>query len=458
MKTLKCNDLTYLEDAPIFKDKVAFKLKDEGYTVKESYSEYKYEKDITHIKESKCYGDNITDYDIKVKDGVVIESYKAEGPALFTYKKPATHSTKYIINREGKSIGYKISTGDIMNTTKTVDHIIFSKKSEEMMKITKEFFKGKASDGDNPRLNMLIDIRITNSDDMFIHGVETRTSFDADGNIEDLFIGNTIYTYADTGEFICVNFEPIYMSSDDDKRIVIPRLVAAHFKGVVDTHEENAEDNTNFSIEFYRKEAPKEVLATEYFVWDDETEGFRIEKISVGNKETIFIKIGKSSYTYDSTLTDSDGNTYQVTGRTLFPLSSDFFMFDEYQENISFAMTSYFDNIYETEFFGDALLSKTTIDTVIIKKNDEIYKQIIYDWNTYCASQKVVCKFGKEVEEELCITDSMTLPNGNKLVESLVQADPLNPKSIFYEAIEFDSNNFDIISSYKALAVKHIDR
>ena len=36
--------------------------------------EYKYEKDITHIKESKCYGDNITDYDIKVKDGVVIES------------------------------------------------------------------------------------------------------------------------------------------------------------------------------------------------------------------------------------------------------------------------------------------------------------------------------------------------------------------------------------------------
>ena len=440
MKTLKCNDLTYLEDAPIFRNKVAFKLKDDGYTVKESYCEYKYEKDITHIKESKCYGDNITDYDIKVKDGVVIESYKAEGPAIFTYRKPAVNSTKYIINREAKSIGYKISTGDIMNTTKSVDHIIFDKNGD-MKSVTKEFFKGKEKDGENPRLNMTINIRITDYGEIFIRGVETRTSFDDDGNIEDLFIGDATYVYADTGEFICVDFKPNYMSSDDDKRIVIPRLI-----------NENIDE---YRVEFYRKEAPKEILATEWFVNNDNSDGLTIKKMSVGNKIITFDKANL----FTAKLTDSDGNIYEVSGTTLFPLSSDFFTFDEYQKNISFAMTSYFDNIYEPSFFGDALLTVTTINEVHIIKDGKTHKRIVYNWNGYYNSQKVVEKFGNEVDEELCETNESILPNGNKLIESLIQADPLNPKSIFYEAVEFDKDGgLSPVSAYRALAVKHIDR
>ena len=50
------------------------------------------------------------------------------------------------------------------------------------------------------------------------------------------------------------------------------------------------------------------------------------------------------------------------------------------------------------------------------------------------------------------------LPNGNILRESIINADPLSGKSIFYEAAEFDKTDESKVSSYKALIVKHIDR
>lgn len=450
MKTLKCNDLTYLEDAPLFKDKVAFKINDEEYTVKESYSEYKKEKDYLHILESKCYDNNITDFDIKVINGNCIQSYKSEGPAIFSYRKPPANSTKFIINREAKSIGYKISTGDIMNTTKMVDHIIFSKKTEELMRITKEFYKGSKEDKDNPKLNMIIDIRITGTEatgNTFLIGEETRTFFDKDGNIEELVIGDTKYAYTSTGEFICIDFKFTYTSSPDHKRLVIPKLV-----------QENIGEEVGYYVQFYQKENPDVILASEYFIEDFNNDCLVLVSSDINGKKTEF-KHTELGIEFVSKFTDSNGKIYTTSGITNYPLSSDFFVFDEYQKNITFTMTPYFNNIYETEFFGDALLTNTYLKSISVENEDGTKERLIhYNYDGIYKSQKYVFKFGANTNKEICLRADTMLPNGNILRESIINADPLSGKSIFYEAAEFDKTDESKVSSYKALIVKHIDR
>lgn len=449
MKTLKCDDLTYLEDAKLFKDKIAFKLRDEDYTVKESYMEYKYEKEKIRISDSRCYGDNITDFEIVVDDTNLIGQYKGEGPVIFNYRKPPIRSNKWIINREAKSIGYKKSTGDIMNCTKTVDHIIFDKRTEGISRITKEFYKGNEKDGENPRLNMFVEVRFTDEDTnnvVFLHGVETRTSFDQDGNIEDMTTGLGTYAFMNTGELICVSMMYTFMSSEDDKRNVIPRLIEEMEDGEVPV----------YYVEFYQKEHPEIVLATEKFIANDENKELYIIESKVGNTVTTFNPVDGMSYT--SEFTDSDGYKYQVRGKTGYPLSSDYFVFDEYKGIKSFSMISYFDNIYETEYNGDAFLNTTTLELVSITKDGKIDKLINYSSDCgHYFSQHLRINHGSNVDENLCYTNKLTLPNGNILKESVINADPLNPKSVFYEAVEYDKDDI-MVSRYRALAVKHVIR
>ena len=449
-KTLKCDDLTYLEDLELFKNEVAFKIRQPEYTVKESYMEYKGldENGLRVITDSKEYMDNITDYTYKFKvDDNFIQTFKGNGPAIFTYLKPAINSTKYIINRESKSIGYQISTGDIKNCTKLVTHVIFDKKTEEFSRITTEFFKGDDKCGENPYLNMLNEIRMTGTEGIYLLGVETRTMFDKDGNIENYLVGNGKYAYTNTGDFICVNMEYTYSSTPDNRSNIIPRCKF---------------ENDVLKVEFYQKAFPHHVLSEEVFKEDTENECLILLSTHRENAETRFYYRDDNTISYIHEFTSSENNHYSVSGTTNCPLSADFFMFDEYQKNITFGKNPYFDNIYQSNYFNDAMLTHTTIENVTIgdESGVEIASYQYKNAGLCYFSQKYIDNHSSE-SKELCKYKEGTLNNGNIVIESVIAAEPSyprDPKSIFYRCVELDKVGKNIVSDYKALVVLHKER
>lgn len=457
-KILKCDDLLWLQDAPLFREEVAFKIKLGEYTVKESYQEFKEVKDgFRTVTDSKCYLNNITDYTYSVRDeDKVLNSYKGDGPAIFEYVKPYTNSTAHIVNREAKSIGYKTSTGDIQNCTKLMSHIIFEKSavSSNYKRITNEFFKGNDKDGENPVLNRLLELNFYGyeDEDNFMKALETRTLFDRDGNIEDYLISDNLYCQTEMGELICVNSKFKYSSTGDNDRNVIPRLIRSD------------KDNTLFTVEYYQKANRAVVLSSEIYKLNREEGTVRLVETTVGfgdhKRVTTFLydKLDEDgNIAYISTI-DTDGKSCCIKGYTNSPVSADYFVYDKYKDDITVGMNSYFSNIFRAEYLGAAMLTYSYITEAVIAEGSTIKSKYTYQRNNHgqYISQMYACDY-KEGITELSKIKTSKLPNGHDLVESVILAEPMYPKhtkSIFYQANEVNDKD-ELISSYTALVVDH---
>ena len=460
-KVLKCDDLLWLQDAPLFKEEVAFKIKQDEYTVKESYQEYK-ETDkygFRTVTDSKCYLNNITDYTYSIREeDNVLNSYKGDGPAIFTYMKPFTNSTSHIINREFKSIGYKTSTGDIQNCTKLMTHIVYQKTTGEFERIMNEFFKGNEKDGENPVLNKLVELKFygyNDYDDIFERAIETRTMFDRDGNIEDYLVSDNKYCRTEMGDLICVDTKVKYSSTGDNDRNIIPKLVMSE------------DDPSTFTVQYYQKINKAIVLSKERFKINEEDATVRLIESITGFGD------GKRTTTFDYNKLDKDGNpeyrsvirtdseVCTIIGYTNSPVSADYFTYDKYKNNITVGMNSYFSNIFQVEYLGAAMLTNSYITEATIRDNNlmgNIKCKYTYERNDHgqYISQNYLSDYQKE-SKELAKTKVSKLPNGHDLVESVILAEPMYPKrvkSIFYQANEVDDKN-ELISSYSALVVKH---
>ena len=470
-KILCCDDLTYLEDLPVFDSKVNFKIHDEHYTVKESYKEFKDAKQgdkdegLVKIIEKTSFDNKITEFNIKIdpSDNSIV-SYKCDGPATFAYTKPITRSARTIFNRESKSIGYKASTGELMNCTRLVRHIFFDKVTDKISALTKEFFRGDEKDGENPPLNSITHSEIIkdkkNSNDDFekrfndigLYNAETvYTMFDKDGNIEDYYktldiIGETIQ-----GELIVLDTDFIYTANDDYKEIIIPQMDVDPGAELFDEYS----SSMLLVIRYIKKSKPFVTLCTEKFMLKD---GSLIPIFIESNGTEYLLDFNdienKYSYTAKSVIDDEE---FIIEGETLFPLSADMFSITKYKGIISTAMNSYFNNIFETDNGTESFYNKNKLKSAKIKlTNNEVTFDYEYDQFDIIKSMKMT---NKNKTEELCIYQVSKLPNGNEIIESAIYAEPsfpINKKSIFYTATEV-SNGYHIESQYSCLIINQKD-
>lgn len=450
-KILKCDDLNYLEDLEVFSKYVLGKIRLDNYTVKESYSKISKEKEdgekYIKINEDKCYDNKITSFIIKVNpnDNSII-SYKADGPAIFNYVKPYTKSTPYISNREAMSIGYKVSTGDIMNTTKVFDHLIMDKVNNYPLYMTKEFFKGDEKDEDHPHLHTIINTRFifdNEEESLYSHAVEELTTIDNDGNILDFTKANVIYASTVQGENIKINHKYKYTSSENDKDNIYPKL--------------DILDENSIKVTYIRMRDPYNILGEEHFsITDNKT----LSPTYINNQ---FAEIFIDDNTRCTAKTRIDDTLYNVESDCNFPLSGDIFMFSEYKGNATFAMSSYFNNIYDTQVGGLVFLTNNSIYRISAIDNSLENKEkysIDYEYDNYEIINSQLYKFG-DTEEELCkYNNTEKLPSGNTIIESCIFAEPtfpINKKSIFYRAVEIDRHTDEIVSDYRALIVNQKD-
>lgn len=453
-KKVYCDELDYLSDLPIFKDKVNFKIHDKEYVVKESYQEVGLEKkdDEIYLKinEVKCYDNKETKYIIKLDPtNNNIISYKGDGPALFTYVKPITRSTRTIINRESKSLGYKLSSGELMNATKVNRHMVFSKTNDELIRMSKEFFKGNEDDEDHPPLNTITNVEfIDNPDDIegFKYGIETIFMFDKAGNIEEHTVANTIYGQTISGELITLDTDYKYTSSDDYKRNIIPQL--------------EVKDNNEYAIRYIQKENSFITLATETFKMNED---HLLIPLSVESKFVTaqFFLLNDGSFDCTTKVYGKDNNIddfiYTIESNTKFPLSADYFAFSNYKGDISLAKNSFFNNIYETDNGIECFMNENRLISATIEENN---KEIKYNFtlDEYEIINSCSITIDNKISNDVCIYKESILPNKNKIIESCIPAEfkfPVDKKSLFYRAVEIGNDNGKdyVVSDYRALIV-----
>ena len=455
-RVLKCDDLTYLEDLPIFSEKVNFKIHNEEYVTKESYQEYEYKDHEIKINKSDCFGNNITDTIVKLDDmscGVI--SYKTEGPAIFSYNKPITRSTRTILNREAKSIGYKISTNEIMNATRVVKHMFFDKITDEPIMLTKEFFKSDEKGKEDAPLNSITTIHFTDdpAPDGLKAGIEEFTMFDKDGNIEEYTKSENLYGLTITGEWITLNVDYKYTSCDDYKENIIPQY-------------SELEDG-KIEVSYIKKSRPYDQIAVERFIVNNENLLVPIYLKSefgetfIDEIDTVY---GMFPYTTKYTI---DDKSYSVTGMVNYPLSGDLFSYNKYKEVLSMSKLSYFDNIYESDNGLECFYNQNRITNAYFEKDnddevgDKFKARYSYHYDDYGVINIINMESIKGIDQ-VCNYKESKLPNGNKIIESCIPAEPLFPmdkKSIFYRAVEIgkkDGTEY-IASDYRALVVMQKD-
>lgn len=455
-RVLKCDDLTYLEDLPIFSEKVNSKLHNEKYIVYEEYQEREYNKsdDGIEIKisGSNQFGDKINDYTLKIdpSNNSVI-SYKFEGPAMFSYIRPITRSSRTIFNRESKSIGYNTKTNEIMSGTRVVRHIFFDKVSDELIRVTKEFFKSSEKGQEDIPLNAITNIHLNkkteNDKDSFKYGTEEFTMFDVAGNIEEYNIADAIYGETISGEFITLNIDYKYTSSDDYKEIIIPQM--------------NIVSDNKIQIRYIKKNKPYDDIATEEF---DISEGgllipTYIKNLGIEYYLTYIPENGSFDYRSVSVI---DDETYEFCGNTFFPLSQDMLAYCKANENITLSLNSMFNNIYDIDNGLDCYYNSNKIKSAKFKLNgDDADTCFSYKYDDYGIINSVISttKNGNEPIKELCKYQVSKLPNGHNIIESCFLIRPVFPydkKSIFYIAAEISKNNDGkpyICSEYKVTAI-----
>ena len=454
-KILKCDDLTYLEDLPVFKEKVNFRIHDKDYVVRESYQEIELDKNedglFIKISEDKCYDDKITTYITKLDpNNNSVISYKADGPAIFAYTKPIARSTRTILNRESKSIGYKASTGEKKNTTRVNRHLVFNKTDDYLLEMSKEFYKGNEDDEDNIPLNNTSYVSFDTTDlevemSGLLKGTEVIYGYDKDGNIEEHTISYNTYGTTVSGELITLDVNYNYTSSDDYKRNIIPQY-----------------DLTDgiYTVRYIQKEKPFITLSTEKFIMNEDKE-LVIQSIDskFGHLEFTYIP-EDNSFNYTATLEVDENEKYVLKGNCKFPLSGDFFSVDNYKDNVTLAKVAFFNNIYETDNGLDCFLNENKLhEATIDKKGDHIkYTFLLNDYDVI-KSANIRHNHGMD---ETCTYKESKLPNGNRIIESCIPAEfkfPIDKKSLFYRALEIgtDNGNDYIASDYRALVVLQKD-
>lgn len=454
-------DLNNLMLSKIFTDNVAFKLTSGEYTTHESHqiiapdiissNEGEEDSGFLTVKFDSCYDNIESTYNLVLnpEDNAII-NYKFESPYMYSYAKPYTKSNKDIINRETKSIGYK-DNGDIINSSRELYHLIFSKNTNsKLINIYKEIFKGNEKDKEDPKLNSIINIRFNYTKEelsdefapLFLKGYEEYTLLDRNGNIEDHTKANTLYADTSCGETICVDKYFDYMSSKSDNEIIIPTMVRLN------------EDNIR--IEYIRKADEKNVLSYEDFYI--ETDGTLTPTFIKNNMGEIKIERKDDTYQYIATM-ENEGNTYIVEGECNYPLSCNIFSFSYYRHILGFASLPYFDQLYCTDINGEVFLVKNKLNSVTINDGTNNH-HVTYKYDEYgmIISQEYISN--SNIVFEGCKYSTRELDNGNKLIESMILAEPvfpINKKSIFYRCIEITNEDGKeyISSDYRTVAITH---
>ena len=461
-------ELENLNNSDIFKDNVLFKLTSGDYTTYEYHQSIEPDNDdednnFLLITFDSCYDNILSTYDIvyNPEDDVII-NYKFNSKRMYSYAKPYTKTNKYIINRETKSIGYK-ENNEIRNSSRELYHLIFSKnKNSKLININREFFKGETEDGEDPKLNRLINIKFEYEDDeiddeyspVFINGIEEYTLLDKNGNIDDHTKARTIYADTSCGEMICVHKDFDYMSSRNDNEIIIPYMG-------------ESTENT-IKINYIRKADESDILATEEFYIESDgtlTPTFIKNRDGETNIERI-----NDTYLYTKVI-EHENDKYIIEATCNYPLSGNIFSYSSYKGILGFAALPYFDALYHTEVNGEIFVVKNNINKATIEKGDNIYS-FIYEYDNYGIITKQLfivhhidneTQTSYEGERNMCKYNSKTLPNGNKFIESMILAEPvypLNKKSIFYRAVEISKNEDGveyISSDYRAVMITHKD-
>ena len=271
----------------------------------------------------------------------------------------------------------------------------------------------------------------------YIDSEEELNTIDENGNILDFTLAHVVYGPTIYGELIKINHKYKYTSSENDKKNIIPKLEIIE--------NEDGKD-TLYRVLYVRLEEAYNSLGEELF---DITNNGHLVPIKL---ETPFGTIEIDDREEYKSTTIINNKEYSVEGTCNFPLSGDTFGFNEYKENISFAMNPYFRNIYDTQIAGLVFLTDNSIKLVQIGQECTIE----YEHDEYGVIKEQKYHLANNPNpENYCNYNISELPNGNTIIESSILAEPvfpINKKSIFYRTIEVDKDK-KIVSDYRALIV-----
>lgn len=455
-KVLVADDLTFLEDLPVYSDRVAFLLHKEGNIVKESYREFKkVDKDKTcnspHmvITDTKGYDDKITKYTIRAMDDVVID-YSGKGPAIETKLNQITCSDKDFYNRRSSDIGYKASTGEVMTTTTLDYHMGYEEVSRYHVPsfININAFRSIDSDPNHPLLDTSIDTLFFYDENKLISSTillarEIRQRYRPNGDLYDFKKSNVKYGYDITGELIKIDAKT-KVQFEGDRNDICPRL--------------KVDDEGLYHVRYVSMAKPYDIHVEE--IYELAEDAFVLKKI-INNDINVTIDFkweDYEEYYYSAKHTSSDGTTATVTGFINRPTSGDMFMYSTDKHGLAFSKLSYFSNTYIGDADGSCFLINGNIEDTEITTKDGNTVTYIYDYDP--DTDTYLSQYRKENNSkdgvELANVKRTVLPNGNTIIESAIYADPMIKKdknTILYTATEVTEDKV-MVSQYKVLIVE----
>ena len=467
-RALVANDIDFLKDLPIYKDKVNFLINDEKSLVKESYRTFKeVAKDEdktcpgehTIINDRKSYDGNITEYTIRAVDDVIID-YHGKGPTVETNVEQITCSEKDFYNRRMHDIGIQLSTGEVKGSTIVDYHTKYVSVKDYRLPgfINMNVFRSDYKDPEHPALDMVINTEFYYDDNKentatILIAREIRQRFHKNGELYDFKRSNMKYGYDVVGELIKIDTKAKELF-EGDRGDIVPRL--------------KIDDEGNYIIRYVSMDKPYDVHMIETYVLVDDA--FKLTHIT-NNDQYVEIDFEwlpegpenmvcypDGCYRYTSTL-KYQNKTCQITGYINRPNSGDLFMYTESKNGLSFSKLPYFQNIYAGEADGSYFLTNNIIAEA--KIIDDSGKTVTYTYQydenrEFLVNQFVVIDNDEKIET--AIHSTTVLPDGTSVHEIVINADPFDnnvhkkSKNIFYVATELDANK-DIISQYRALII-----
>ena len=454
-KVLIADTLPWIKDSKIYMNNINFLIHDNSSIVKESYKIYtnindnidkEYPMKHVLIEETKGYDNNITHYNIRLQDDIII-SYNCNGPAIDSNLYRITSSEKAFYNRRSKDIGKQISTGEIKATTILDYHTKYDiiNKIESPSFIGINFFRSKDDNPNYPILDMITnteffyDINNKNNIPIIINGKEIRQRFDYNGNLYDYKKSNVKYGYDITGELIKLDSRAKLLF-EGDKRDICPKM--------------KIEDG-KYIIKYTSIDKPYDIHLIETYILDKDT--FVLEHIK-NNDLGIDISFrwieNRKMYYYISKYSNGNINTL-VYGHINHPTSGDYFSYIKYKETMTLSKMAYFDNIYRSDSDGTCYIVHNTIDRIIYE-TDKDTNEYRYIYDTKGNLQYQTRKINNGDEEIISKSNTIIFDNNYRYEEMLLYAEPsnrLNKKNILYIANEYNKEGI-LKSTYKALIIE----
>ena len=468
-KDLVANDIDFLKDLPVFLNKVNFLINEGNSLVKESYRTFKdVEKgedetcpnEHVIITDRKSYDGNITEYTIRAIGDVIID-YHGTGPVIDTNVEQITCSEKDFYNRRSHDIGKELSTGEVKGSTIVDYHTKYIDVKEYRLPgfINMNVFKSDSRDPEHPTLDMVINTEFNyddNKDDTatILLAREIRQRFHKNGDIYDYKRSNMKYGYDITGELIKMDTKAKELF-EGDRRDIVPRM--------------KIDENGNYIVRYVSMDKPynvhmietykliEDTFILQHITNNDQNVEIDFEWLPEGPSDPSIEMFDDGCYEYTATYTSPEGDKCVVNGYINRPNSGDYFVYTSSKVGLSFSKLPYFQNIYSGEADGSYFLTNNimTYARIFDKDNNPLAIYSYTYWNDILSRQYFQRNENDE-QLEISTYDKTVLENGNVVYETCIFADPLierNKKSIFYIMTEFDKDEEEIISQYRALVI-----